>query len=67
MVAMMKVEKAPLESYAEIGGLDEAVELLRGLVLQIFGFKIYCGWYSLYSAKFDSVTQICQCNKFFKT
>ena len=39
----MKVEKAPLESYAEIGGLDEAVELLRGLVLQIFGFKIYCG------------------------
>ena len=66
MVSVMKVEKAPLESYADIGGLDEAVELLRGLILHIFGFKIYCSWNSFYSAIFDSVTQIFQCNKFFK-
>ena len=42
MVSVMKVEKAPLESYANIGDLDEAVELLRGLILHIFGFKIHC-------------------------
>ena len=42
MVSLMKVEKAPLESYADIGGLDETVELLRGHILHIFGFKIYC-------------------------
>ena len=42
MLSVMKVEKAPLESYANIGDLDEAVELLRGLILHIFGFKIHC-------------------------
>ena len=40
MLSVMKVEKAPLESYANIGDLDEAVELLSGLILHIFGYKI---------------------------
>ena len=42
MVSVMKVEKAPLESYANIGDLDEGVELLRGHIVHIFGFKIQC-------------------------
>lgn len=29
MVFVMKIEKAPLELYVDIGGLDEAVELLN--------------------------------------
>ena len=66
MLSVMKVEKAPLESYANIGDLDKAVELLRGLILHIFGFKIHCSWYSLYFAIFDCVTQIFRWNKFLK-
>ena len=33
MVFVMKVEKAPLELYADIDGLDEAVELLNYIMV----------------------------------
>ena len=33
MMLVMKVEKAPLELYADIGGLDEAVELLNYIMV----------------------------------
>jgi 26S proteasome regulatory subunit T2 len=29
LVSVMKVEKAPLESYADIGGLDEQVQEIK--------------------------------------
>jgi 26S proteasome regulatory subunit T2 len=29
MVSMMKVEKAPLESYADIGGLDAQIQEIK--------------------------------------
>ena len=33
MILVMKVEKAPLELYADIGGLDETVELLNYIMV----------------------------------
>ena len=33
MILVMKVKKAPLELYADIGGLDEAVELLNYIMV----------------------------------
>ena len=33
MILVMKVEKAPLELYADIGGLDESVELLNYIMV----------------------------------
>lgn len=37
MVSVMKVEKAPLESYADIGGLQDQVESMCPVV---FSYKV---------------------------
>ena len=53
MVFVMKVEKAPLELYVDIGSLDEAVKLLNYMkvssllsgvrhIAYFLGFKFYC-------------------------
>lgn len=39
LVSVMKVEKAPLESYADIGGLDEQVQEIK---VNYFSFFAHC-------------------------
>lgn len=42
MVSVMKVEKAPLESYADIGGLESQVSIDRCNKLSRVGFLLEC-------------------------
>lgn len=36
LVTVMKVEKAPQETYADIGGLDNQIQEIKVLVLLVF-------------------------------
>ena len=51
MVSVMKVEKAPLESYADIGGLHEQVYLT-------YVYIYVYGWINLILKKLSDVIQI---------
>ncbi len=41
MVSVMKVEKAPLESYADIGGLDAQIQEIEAVELPLTHPKLY--------------------------
>ena len=39
MVSVMKLEKAPEETYADIGGLDTQIQEIKVILM----FNIFCG------------------------
>ncbi len=41
MVSLMKVEKAPLESYADIGGLDAQIQEIEAVELPLTHPELY--------------------------
>ncbi len=41
MVSVMKVEKAPLESYADIGGLDAQIQEIEAVELPLTHPELY--------------------------
>lgn len=41
LVSVMKVEKAPLESYGDIGGLEKQIQEIKVRKQQCFAFKLF--------------------------
>jgi 26S proteasome regulatory subunit T2 len=41
MVSVMKLEKAPTESYADIGGLEKQIQEIKASLLYVYVYYIY--------------------------